>query len=227
MTFSILARCPDTRMLGIATATRSFAVGARVPFVRTRRGVVAIMSRADARLGDHALGLLDRGHKAAMVVDMLVRNDPHAEHRQLAVIDDDGDAAARTGAANTAWAGHQIHDGFIVLGNVLPGVQTIDAMRERFLRSAGAPFEERLLGALEAGRDAGGQVGGQVSAALRVHDADRFARVDLRVDHHDEPVGELRRVFEAYRPYIPYYIQRQRDPRVPPWHEWKPEGAGA
>ena len=94
-----------------------------------------------------------------MVVDTLVRNDPYAEHRQLAVIDDDGDAAARTGAANTPWAGHEIHDGFIVLGNVLPGVQTLDAMRGRFTATGGQPFEERLLQALEAGRDAGGQIG--------------------------------------------------------------------
>jgi uncharacterized Ntn-hydrolase superfamily protein len=222
MTFSLLARCPATRMLGIATATRSFAVGARVPFAEARLGVVAIMSRADARLGRYAMGLLARGHKAAMVVDTLVRNDPHAEHRQLAVIDDDGDAAARTGAANAPWAGHEIHDGFVVLGNVLPGIQTLDAMRGRFTATAGQPLEERLLQALEAGRDAGGQIGGQVSAALLVYDQDRFARIDLRVDQHDEPVGELRRVFEAYRPYIPYYIQRQRDPRVPPWHEWRP-----
>jgi uncharacterized Ntn-hydrolase superfamily protein len=222
MTFSILARCPTTRMLGIATATRSFAVGARVPFAAARLGVVAIMSRADARLGHYAMDLLAQGHKAAMSVDMLVRNDPFAEHRQLAVLDDDGDAAARTGAANTPWAGHQIHDGFIVLGNVLPGVQTLDAMRERFTSTVGQPFEERLLEALEAGRDAGGQIGGQVSAALLVYDQDKFARIDLRVDQHDEPVGELRRVFEAYRPYIAYYIQRQRDPRVLPWHEWKP-----
>ncbi|MFO1024047.1 MAG: DUF1028 domain-containing protein [Acetobacteraceae bacterium] len=222
MTFSILARCPQTRMLGIATATRSFAVGARVPFAAARLGVVAIMSRADARLGHFAMDLLRQGYKASMVVDTLVRNDPFAEHRQLAVIDDDGDMAARTGTANTDWAGHQIHDGVIVLGNVLPGVQTLDAMRNRFAATAAEPFEDRLLSALEAGRDAGGQIGGQVSAALLVYDQDKFARIDLRVDQHNEPVGELRRVFEAYRPYIPYYIQRQRDPRVPPWHEWKP-----
>lgn len=222
MTFSILARCPETRMLGIATATRSFAVGARVPFAAARLGVVAIMSRADARLGRYAMRLLEQGHKAAHVVETLVRNDPHAEHRQLAVIDDDGDMAARTGSANTAWAGHETGEGFIVLGNVLPGVQTLAGMRARFLATAGQPFEERLLQALEAGRDAGGQLGGQVSAALLVYDQDRFARIDLRVDQHDEPVGELRRVFEAYRPYIPYYVQRQRDPRIAPWHEWKP-----
>ena len=223
MTFSILARCPTTRMLGIATATRSFSVGARVPFAQARLGVIAIMSRADARLGHYAMGLLAQGHKAAMVVDMLARNDPYAEHRQLAVIDDDGDAAARTGSANTDWAGHQIHDGLIVLGNVLPGVQTLDAMHERFVVTSGQPFEERLLQALEAGRDAGGQIGGQVSAAILVYDQDKFARIDLRVDQHEEPVGELRRVFEAYRPYIPYYVQRQRDPRIAPWHEWKPK----
>jgi uncharacterized Ntn-hydrolase superfamily protein len=222
MTFSILARCPATRMVGIATATRSFAVGARVPFAAARLGVVAIMSRADARLGHYAIGLLKQGHKAAMVVDMLVRNDPFYQQRQLAVIDDDGDAAARTGEANTPWAGHQIHDGLIVLGNVLPGAQTLDAMRDRFTATADSPFEDRLLAALESGRDAGGQIGGQVSAALLVYDQDKFARIDLRVDQHDEPVGELRRVFEAYRPYIPYYVQRQRDPRVPPWHEWTP-----
>src|SRR3954451_8376800 len=98
MTFSILARCPSTRMLGIATATRSFAVGARVPFAQARLGVVAVMSRADARLGHFAMNLLAQGHKADLVMDTLVRNDPHAEHRQLAVIDDDGDAAARTGS---------------------------------------------------------------------------------------------------------------------------------
>ena len=222
MTFSILARCPRTRALGIATATRSFAVGARVPFAAARLGVAAIMARADARLGGFALDLLRQGYKAQAVIDTLVRNDPWPEHRQLAVIDDDGGMAARTGVANTDWAGHQLRDGVIVLGNVLPGPQTIEALHRTFVAAEGKPFEERLLMALEAGRDAGGQVGGQVSAALLVYGEDRFARVDLRVDQHDEPVGELRRVFEAYRPYIPYYVQRQRDPRIAPWHEWKP-----
>ena len=223
MTFSILARCPATRMLGIATATKSFAVGARVPFIVPRRGVVAVMSRADARIGQFASRLLEQGYTAQHVLDTMVANDPWPEQRQWAVIDDDGNMAACTGAGNTPWAAHQIHDQFIVLGNVLPGVQTLDALRETFVKTQGQPFEDRLMLALEAGRDAGGQIGGQTSAAILVYDQDRFARIDLRVDQHDEPVGELRRVFEAYRPYIPYYIQRQRDPRIPPWHEWKPE----
>src|SRR4051812_46887707 len=101
MTFSILARCPRTRMLGIATATRSFAVGARVPFAAARLGVVAIMSRADARLGHFAMDRLREGWKAQAVVDALVRNDPWPGQRQLAVIDDDGGIAVRTGGENT------------------------------------------------------------------------------------------------------------------------------
>lgn len=222
MTFSILARCPESRRLGIATATRSYAVGARVPFVAARCGAVAIMAKADQRLGVFAMQLLQQGYRAPAVLDMLVRNDLWPEFRQLAVIDDEGNCAARTGSENVAWAGHRIADNLIVLGNVLPGTQTIDALERRFRDSAALAFEDRLLLALEAGRDAGGQIGGQVSAALLVHGEDRFAHVDLRVDQHHEPVGELRRVFEAYRPYIPYYIQRQRDPRIPPWHEWKP-----
>ena len=221
MTFSILARCPATRALGIATATRSFAVGARVPFAMARLGVVAIMSRADARLGHFALARLAEGWKARAVLDALVGNDRFPEQRQLAIIDDDGGIAARTGADNTPWAGHRIGDGLVVLGNVLPGPATLDGLEQGYRASAGQALEDRLMLALEAGRDAGGQVGGQVSAALLVYGEDKFARVDLRVDQHDEPVGELRRVLEAYRPYIPYYVQRQRDPRIAPWHEWK------
>jgi uncharacterized Ntn-hydrolase superfamily protein len=222
MTFSILARCPQTRMLGIATATRSFAVGARVPFVAFRRGVVGVLAKAVARIGQLAVVLLEQGYKAQAVLDQLVANDAWPQYRQLAIIDDDGTCAARDGTENVPWAGHAISDNLIVLGNVLPGRQSIDALAASYRAHGELPFEDRLLTALEAGRDAGGQVGGQVSAALLVYGEDRFARVDLRVDQHDEPVGELRRVFEAYRPFIPYYVQRQRDPRIPPWHEWNP-----
>ncbi len=223
MTFSLIARCPDTRMVGIATATRSFNVGARVPHAGARLGVIAVMARADARIGHYGLSLLRQGCKAHHVVDRMVANDPWPEERQLGVIDDDGNLALRTGSANAGWAGHQDHGTFATLGNVLPGETTLDAMAAGFTADPDAPFEDRLMRALEEGRDAGGQVGGQVSAALLVYGDDAFARVDLRVDQHDEPVGELRRVYDAYRPYIPYYIQRQTDPRIGGWFDWNPE----
>jgi len=220
MTFTTLARCKRTGMLGIATATSSHAVGVRVPFVRERRGAVAIMAKADQRLGATALRLLDIGYKAPGVIEQLVAGDPYPEYRQLGVVDDDGFAAARTGTENSDWCGHRTGDGYVVLGNALSGEQVIDAMEAAFLADPGEDLEERLLRAIEAGRDAGGEPIGQTSAALLVHAQKAFSRVNLRVDIHDEPVGELRRIFDIYRPTIPYYDTRQLDPRVPKLDEW-------
>ncbi len=194
-----------------------------MPFVRARLGVVAIMAVADQRLGHTALKLLELGYKAPGVIEELVRADPYCEYRQLGVVDDDGFAAARTGAMNRSWCGHRIGDGYVVLGNAIAGEQVIAAMEEAFLGSSDEDLEERLLRSIEAGRDAGGQPEGQRSAALVVYDRKDFARVDLRVDLHEEPVGELRRIFEIYRPAIPYYELRQVDPRVPPLDQWLAE----
>jgi uncharacterized Ntn-hydrolase superfamily protein len=227
-TFTVIGRCRRTGRLGIGTATRSLAVGARVPHVRARLGAVAIMAIADARLGQMALRLLEAGSKAPAVVEELVRSDPYAEYRQLGVIDADGFAAARTGAMNRDWAGHRVGESHIVLGNVLVGPHVLDAMERAFTADPGEDLEERLLRGIEAGRDAGGQHGGQQSAALLVYEDQRFAHVDLRVDVHPEPIGELRRVFDAYRPAIPYYNLRQIDARVPPLQEWlEKHGRGA
>ncbi|HEX2173969.1 MAG TPA: DUF1028 domain-containing protein, partial [Dehalococcoidia bacterium] len=174
-TFTVIGRCDRTGRLGIGTATRSLAVGARVPHVRSRLGAVAIMAIADARLGQLALRLLDLGYKAPAVIDELVRADPYHEYRQLGVLDNDGFAAARTGTMNRDWAGHRVGDGFIVLGNVLVGEHVLDAMEKGFTADPADDLEERLLRGIEAGRDAGGQHGGQRSAALLVYDDQAFA----------------------------------------------------
>src|SRR5690606_20535203 len=127
MTFTIVARCQRTGMLGIGTATNAFCVGVRVPFIRERLGAVAIMAIADERLGPTALRLLELGYKAPGVIEQLVAADPFAEYRQLAVVDDDGFAAARTGVENKDWAGHRVGDGYVVLGNAIASEQVIDA----------------------------------------------------------------------------------------------------
>src|SRR3546814_8326462 len=142
-----------------------------------------------------------------------------AEYRQLAVIDDDGFAAARTGTHNRDWAGHHVRDNFIALGNVLVGEDVLDAIERGFDAAPEAPLEDRLMQAVEAGRDAGGQHGGKNSAALLVYADKPFPRVDLRVDVHDEPVGELRRGYDVFRPAIDYYSLRLVDARVKPLHE--------
>ncbi len=224
-TFTIIGRCPATQKLGLATSTRSLAVGSRVPHVQARVGAVAIMAIADARLGHTALRLLEAGYKAPAVIEELVHADPYAEYRQLGVIDADGFAAARTGKNNRDWAGHHVGPNYVALGNVLKGEHVLAAMETTFQRNADEDLEERLLRSLEAGRDAGGQHGGQRSAALLVYDDRPFAHVDLRVDVHAEPIGELRRVFDVYRPCIPYYNLRQVDARVPPLDDWLQQNA--
>ena len=220
MTFTIVGRCPDTGRLGVATATRSLAVGVRVPHVAPRSGAVAIMAIADERLGHRALELLAQGNKAPAVVEALVAGDPNAEYRQLGVIDDDGFIAARTGKRNRDFADHRIGQNHIALGNVLVGPHVLDAIEGGFTARPDDPLEDRLMAALEAGRDAGGQHGGQRSAAILVYGAKTFAEVNLRVDLHREPVGELRRIYDAFKPAIPYYNLRQVDATVPPLDDW-------
>ena len=218
MTFTCIARDAATGELGIATATRSLAVGVRVPHV-SRLGAVAIMAIADYRLGRLAQDLLANGCPAEAVIDGLVATDPWPEYRQLGIIDAEGRAAARTGRENRDFAGHHVRDGLIALGNVLVGEHVLDAIEAGF---QGDSLAERLLAALEAGRDAGGQHGGQNSAALVAWGGHGFPLVDLRVDIHEEPVGELRRVFDAWKPAGDYYTERQLDPRVRPLHETLP-----
>jgi uncharacterized Ntn-hydrolase superfamily protein len=220
MTFTIVARCKRTGMLGMGTATNAFAVGVRVPHIRPRLGAVAIMAMADERLGPIGLRLLETGYRASGVIEQLVIADSWPEYRQLAVVDDDGNVAARTGQQNRDWAGHRLGDGYVVLGNALLGEHVIDAMEAVYLADPDEDLEERLMQAVEAGRDAGGQHGGQRSAALLVFDQKQFSRVDLRVDIHETPEAELRRVFDIYRPAIPYYDMRQVDPRVMSLNEW-------
>jgi len=219
MTFTAMARCPDTGKLGIATATRSLAVGVRVPHIAPNLGAVSIMAIADQRLGTTALKHLEMGYKAPGVIDGLVAADPNHEYRQLGVIDADGYAAARTGANNRDWSGHHVRDNFIALGNVLVGEHVLDAIEEGYYRSPDAAFEERLMQALEAGRDAGGQHGGQNSSAILVYADRSYSRLDLRVDLHEEPVGELRRIWDRYATALDYYWLRQVDPTVKPLFE--------
>ena len=219
-TFSIVARCPRTGMLGVGITTREMAVGSRCPHVRAGVGAVATQASTDPRLGPLALRLLELGFSAPKVLRELEGSDPYIEPRQLAVVDRDGTVAARTGTRNRQWAGHVLGEGSVALGNALLGPHVAEAMARAFRESEGEDLEERLLRAVEAGRDAGGQHGGQQSAALLVCDRDAFPRVDLRVDQHPEPVGELRRLLDLYRPLIPYYARRPRDPDLPRADEW-------
>ncbi|MGE4081039.1 MAG: DUF1028 domain-containing protein [Reyranella sp.] len=215
-TFAISARCPDTGKYGVAISTRPIAVGSRCPFVKPGLGVVVTMAVTDPRLGPFGLRLLGLGYSANRVLDEIAASDPHVEFRQISVIDRDGNAAARTGSDNKDWSGHFCEPGMVAMGNGLVSERTASAMVATFRKTRGDDLEARLMSALEAGRDAGGQHGGQHSSALLVYRNQEYPLVDLRVDEHEEPIAELRRVFDLYRPQIEYYERRP----------WQPDALG-
>ena len=148
----------------------------------------------------------------------LKANDANHEFRQIAVIDRLGRLAAYSGPKNRGWAGHVTGDGYVAMGNVLAGEPVVDAMAKAYEGAAGISFERRLLAAIEAGRDAGGQVGNdgplpERSAAVMVYGDYDHAELDLRVDLHDKAVEELRRAFEQYELYRGYYKERAKNPK--------------
>ena len=197
MTFSIVARDPETGDFGVAVSTARVSVGARCPFARARVGAVATQARVNTRLGLDALDLLERDLDAATVVDRVLVPDEGREIRQLHLVDRLGRTAAHTGGETVPWAGHQLGNGFAVAGNMLVGPSVIAAMAEAFGASAG-PLWERLAAVLQAGQDAGGDKRGRQSAALVVVRDDPFPLVDVRVDDHPDPMPELRRVLDIY-----------------------------
>jgi len=214
-TFSIVARCERTGMLGVAMATHAYAVGARCPYVRAGIGAVATQAITDPRLGRLALNLLELGYSASRALEEVAASDPHFAHRQVGIVDRDGNSAARTGEANKDWAGHIARRNFVAMGNFLISARTVEAMAKSFEHTENLELDERLLRAVEAGRGAGGQHRGQRSAAMMVYHREVFPWVDLRVDAHDEPVAELRRIFALFQGVKEYMTIRVPNPELP------------
>jgi uncharacterized Ntn-hydrolase superfamily protein len=214
-TFSIVARCPRTRMFGIGIATSSVAVAARCLHAKAGVGAIATQASTDPRLGITGIRLLELGFSAPKVLAELRASDSYIEKRQLSIVDKDGRSVCHTGAENRGWCGHVNGQNFVAAANMVVGELVVKAMAERFASTADLPLEERLLLAIEAGHDAGGEAIGEHSAGLLVVDREVFPRVDLRVDEHATAVAELRRIFEVYRPLIDYFQERAANPTIP------------
>ena len=214
-TFSIIGRCARTGMLGIAITTSDIAVGSRCPHVQPLIGAVSTQAVTDPRLGTLAVRLMQLGYSANRAIHELEASDPHIERRQLGSVDRDGNSAARTGSSYNSWAGHIANRDYVAMGNGLSGEQVVNSMGRAFEDAASENLEERLLRSLDAGQSAGGEARDSTpyhSAALLVYDQESFARVDLRVDEHALPIGELRRLLEIYIPKILFYNLRATDP---------------
>ena len=201
MTFSIVARSDDGETWGVAVASKFLAVGSAVPAAVAGVGAVATQAEANVAYKGLALAHLDEGGTASEAVQALIEQDEGRDHRQVGVVDKDGGSASHTGHACLDWAGSRTGDGYAIQGNILAGEEVVDAIEEAWTGAeAETPFAERLLAALRAGDDAGGDRRGRQSAALLVvRDGAGYGglddiAVDLRVDDHAEPVTELVRL---------------------------------
>ena len=204
MTWSILAR-DATGRLGVAIASRFFAVGALCVHTRAGVGAIATQALVNPMYGSQGLDLLAQGHDAAAVVAALTQADDGRAQRQLHVLPLHGTAAAHTGAGCVDWCGHQVHADFSIAGNMLVGEDVIQATADAFIAHADLPLAERLIAALCAGDAVGGDKRGRQSAALRIQGAEDYPELDLRVDDHEQPFIELRRLhdksLERFQPF--------------------------
>ncbi len=193
-TFSIAARSEQEGSFGVAVSTRRPNVGSLVPWV-SLKGAIATQARTNTNLGRQGLVLLESGISIQTSLDLLLQADTDRDSRQLHGVDAE-QSFAFTGSRCTEWAGHHIGEGYTVAGNILAGPQVVATMALAFEAAADLELAERLLRALEAGQEAGGDKRGKQSAALLVASPASRTYHNLRVDDHPDPVAELRRIYD-------------------------------
>ncbi|SME92642.1 Uncharacterized conserved protein, Ntn-hydrolase superfamily [Tistlia consotensis] len=199
MTFSMIARCPETGAFGGVVGTSALAVGNRCLRVSHRRGAFLSQHRTDSRLGDRGIALLDKGLSADDAIAQVVAGAPDIEWRQLAALDAEGRAAIYHGRRMYSIYSHSIGKDCVAIGNILANDRITDAMVAAFEAAPQAALERRLVQALAAGRDAGGEILEPLhSAALRVTGPHGIDRCDLRVDSAGEAVAALEALLAAY-----------------------------
>jgi uncharacterized Ntn-hydrolase superfamily protein len=203
-TYSIAACDLDAGHWGVATQSKFLAVGSVVPWAEPQVGAIATQAYANPRYGSEGLGLLREGLSAQEVVDRLTAADDGRDHRQLGIVDGRGRSASFTGNECMDWAGGRTGDSYAAQGNILVSADTVDAIAETF-ESTGGPLVERLLDCLDAAQAAGGDRRGQQSAAIVVVEKDggygglSDLLVDLRVEDHERPLEELRRLYGLHQ----------------------------
>ena len=202
-TYSIAACDRDAGQWGVATQSKFLSVGSVVPWAEPGVGAIATQAYANPRYGPEGLALLRSGLSAEEVVERLTSADEGRDHRQLGVVDGQGRAASYTGSECMEWAGGRTGDCYAAQGNILVSAETVDAIAETFESSSG-PLATRLLDCLDAAQAAGGDRRGQQSAALLIVEKDGgYAAlsdivVELRVEDHERPLEELRRLYSLH-----------------------------
>jgi uncharacterized Ntn-hydrolase superfamily protein len=200
-TYSIVACDLDAGQWGVAVQSKFLAVGSVVPWAEPRVGAIATQSYANPRYGPDGLALLREGRSAEEAVELLTAADDGRAERQVGVVDAQGHAATFTGEACHDWAGGRTGNGYAAQGNILVSHETVDALAVTFEQNGHLSLAERLVECLAAAQAAGGDRRGQQSASLLIVEKDAgYANlsdvvVDLRIDDHELPIVELRRLY--------------------------------
>jgi uncharacterized Ntn-hydrolase superfamily protein len=222
MTFSIVARSADGESWGVAVASKFLAVGSAVPAAVAGVGAIATQADANVAYKGQALAHMDDGATASVALQRLIEDDEGRDHRQVGIVDVDGGSASHTGHACLDWAGSLTGAGYAIQGNILTGEDVVDAMEASWKSSdPEAPLARRLLEALGAGDQAGGDSRGRQSAALLVvQDGAGYGglddiAVDLRVDDHADPITELGRLLDLNDLYLTASTEEEKVPVTP------------
>jgi uncharacterized Ntn-hydrolase superfamily protein len=204
-TYSIVACDLDAAQWGVAVQSKFLGVGAIVPWAEPHVGAIATQAFANPRYGPEGLALLRDGLSAEEVVERLTAADDGRAERQLGIVDGEGRSATYTGAECNEWASGRAGTCYAAQGNILVSEATVDALAATFEAGGDAPLSARLLDCLDAAQAAGGDSRGQQSAALLVVQRDAgYAElsdslVDVRIDDHERPLDELRRLYDLHR----------------------------
>ncbi|HLI99810.1 MAG TPA: DUF1028 domain-containing protein [Bradyrhizobium sp.] len=210
MTWSIIAKDNATGQIGIAVATKFFAVGARVPHIAPAIGAIATQALVNPYYGIDGVRLLREGHEPNDIIKTLLAADAGHASRQLHIMDAKGRIAAFTGKDCVDWCGHLKGEGFSIAGNMLASGRVLDETANAYRANAEIPFARRLIAAMRAGEEAGGDKRGRQSAALLIYSEEEWSDLDLRVDDHTDPLSELARLeavsrerWVHFRKYLP------------------------
>ncbi|HEY0387369.1 MAG TPA: DUF1028 domain-containing protein [Gaiellales bacterium] len=216
MTFSLAGLCERTGMVGVVVSSSSPAVAARCAHARAGVGAAASQNITDPRLGPRMLDLIAAGVPAGEAVSRVAADAPHAAYRQLTAVDTSGSTAVFCGEQTLGLYGFAERPGAVAAGNLLGDAAVPGAMVDAFLAFPDAHIGDRLVAALAAGLEAGGEAGQVRSAGMLVCDREPWPVTDLRVDWDDEPVERLAQLWKVWKPQAEAYVTRALNPEVAP-----------
>ncbi|GAA0429286.1 DUF1028 domain-containing protein [Lentibacillus halophilus] len=211
-TFSVAGRCPETGALGVIVTSSSPAVGSRCAWGKNDVGVILPQNVTDPRLATVGLTAMEQGYNADAAIRTMKEASDYPEYRQLAVVDKNGESAVFTGDKALGVSGEFCSDNVASIGNLLKDPDIPQAMGEKFLQENNLSLSERLISAIDTGFEMGGELDQEHSIALLVYKDVPFPYVDLRVDYSEDPLNDLKNLWEIYKPQAEDYKVRALNP---------------